>query len=306
MDNLRRWNTRVQAVVSQLADSDVAGDFSSAMSTTDVYATLMPVLGQASNILELDSKEPKTVTERPIPSAQASRVYMAEELLASTMDDLRLEQKRRRDLETRLAELEGAAASTEEALAEELLPDPEPTLGQAPLSLFQPTASPSEPAALPEAAVEDPLLASLLALPSQHQQLRARYSDLNVALTTLLATPSPSSDELPVELSALLVRAMTRLSDVLEDGRVELEIAIDDERRAVESFHVLLALGHEGQTTKANELVRREVEDYIVTQERGIGSAMAAGLRKRADDLEWDFAAVRPSCLLRPVVLAGR
>jgi hypothetical protein len=298
MDSLRRWNTRVQAVVSQLAESDVAGDFSSAMSTTDLYASLMPILGQASNILDLDTKEPSSEIERPIPSAQASRVYMAEELLASTMDDLRVEQKRRRALEARLAETE--APSEEDVTGEPpvLLVtalDPLPCAGES-------SAAPLEPAALPDgAANDDPLLASLLGLPSQHRFLRMRYSDLNVALTTLLATPSPSSDDLPPELSALLVRAMTRLSDVLEDARVELEIAVDDERRAVESFRVLLAVGHEGQATKANELVRREVEDYIEAREKGEGSLTAAGLLKRAEDLEWDFAAVRPVRLPLPV-----
>lgn len=294
MDNLRRWNSRVQAVVSKLADSDVAGDFGSAMSTTDLYASLMPVLGQASHILELDTKNSApTEAERSIPSAQASRVYMAEELLASTMDDLRLEQKRCRLLECRLAEIEGTAELPKGAKDEVSHVVPIPIVETSPPADQSQTAL-ADTTTLSEGVADDPLLTTLLSLPSKHRHLRTRYSDLNGALRTLLATSSPSSDDLPPELPALLIRALTRLSDVLEDARVELEIAIDDERRAVESFRVLLTLGNEGQAAKATELVRREVEEYIEVRAKGDGSATAAALHKRADDLEYDFAAVRP------------
>lgn len=302
MDKLRQWNTRVQAVLSKFADSDASGEIDS----TAVYATLMPTLGEASQILALDEKA-VDADEQAVPSAQAGRVYMAEELLSGAMEDLRVERERRRALEARLA----VGADPDESVLEDGEVDEPPvrTNGVAgPSTADQPTELPATstlpvPVA-PDEDADDPLLASLLTLPSRHRHLQTRFADLNVALATLLSAPSPSSDDLPADLSTLLVRALTRLSDILEDARVELEISIDDERRVVESFRVLLALGKEGQGTKANELVRREVEEFVDKREKGEGAAAGTttGLTKRAEDLEWDFAAVRLFFSLRPAL----
>lgn len=309
MDNLRKWYDRVQKVLSKFADSDASGEVDST-SSTSVYALLMPVLGEASQILSVDASLTVGPNEEQQPSAESSRVYMAEELLSAAMEDLRLEQTRRRALEGRAAvqqddvpvetavveketvESEKPSAETDEPTDQTTTSDP----SMAPLAKVKdlPPPSPKQEA---EEDSSDPLLASLLSSPSRHTSLQTRYADLHSGLTSLLASPSPAVSSLPEDLSALLSRALTRLSDILEDARVELEIAVDDERRVVESYRVLLKLGQEGKGTKASELIRMEVKEFVQRREGGeradaVASDPVAALSKRAEDIEWDFAAV--------------
>lgn len=309
MDHLRKWYDRVQKVLSKFADSDASGEVDST-SSTSVYALLMPVLGEASQILSVDAGSTVGPNEEEQPSAESSRVYMAEELLSAAMEDLRLEQTRRRALEGRAAvqqddvpvetavveqeavEAEKPSAETDEPADQTTTSDP----STAPLANGKDTPPPP-PKQESEEDSSDPLLASLLSSPSRHTSLQTRYADLHSGLTSLLASPSPAASSLPDDLSALLSRAITRLSDILEDARVELEIAVDDERRVVESYRVLLKLGQEGKGTKASEMIKKEVEEFVQRREGGEGadavaSDPVAALTKRAEDIEWDFAAV--------------
>lgn len=309
MNNLRKWYDRVQKVLSKFADSDASGEVDST-SSTSVYALLMPVLGEASQILSVDAGPTVGPNEEEQPSAESSRVYMAEELLSAAMEDLRLEQTRRRALEGRAA-VQQDDVSVETAVVEKETVEAEKPSAETDKSADQTTTSDSPTAPLAngkdlpppppkqeaEESSSDPLLTSLLRGPSRHTSLQTRYADLHSGLTSLLASPSPAASSLPDDLSALLLRALTRLSDILEDARVELEIAVDDERRVVESYRVLLKLGQEGRETKASELIRREVEEFVQRREGGEGAAAVASdpvaaLSKRAEDIEWDFAAV--------------
>jgi hypothetical protein len=104
--------------------------------------------------------------------------------------------------------------------------------------------------------------------------------------------------------------ALSRLDDICEDARVELEIALDDQTRLAEGYLMALTILDssasvvEGLAKDAErERLEREIEAFIGDRRGEGGGGTQAGRKKdlgrvfgkRLEDLEHDLAVVRLS-----------
>jgi len=171
--------------------------------------------------------------------------------------------------------------------------------------------APPLPSPLPESApLIDHLRNLFNPLTERHMPLQKTMHDLSLSLTSLrssLPVPSPEPDStspkskksfptisrkpIPPTSDPLLVSILDSIHEVIEDARVDVEIAVADEERVYRGFEALLGAGAGSGAVQGKE-VMRDVREYVEEKRQSEGYVK---LSKRVEDIEHDLALLKRS-----------
>jgi hypothetical protein len=275
----------------------------------------------------LSPSQPSSPAGNPEEESLA-RVFLAEELVQHLVNDLQAETERRVELEKQRVEWlakeaeEGVPAAEDEETGvmfdvenEDEKPKSVVNSKESPakeeaktlkLDVPEPPRTPSSPPPPPEL---DELTALFQPLEAQCVPLQKSLHDQSVslkALRTSLPEPAAQSPLAPAgsrragALRALslwptrtayddLTSLLDSLHEVIEDARVDVEIALADEDRQFHGFAALLGVGASGVVQAASVL--RDAKAYIATR---IGDGTPAfRFQLRVADIENDLATIK-------------
>lgn len=266
-------------------------------------------------------KRAGSVTTAADNSTQANessiaRVLLAEELVDTLVKDLQVETDRRLELEKQRVEW----------LAKEAVEGREPqeqndNHGHEVFDLENEEAEerqevkPEEedkeiidtPPPLPPSIATDDLKALFQPLQDRYAPLQKSLHDLSHSLASLRTSlPTPSSPHpsfsrtkkfLPLPLlrthptsDPILSNILDNIHEVIEDARVDVEIALADEDRVFRGFEALLGVGSVVQSSEVLKDAKEFVEDKLG---EGRGRAGFDRLEKKVEDLEHDLAVLK-------------
>ena len=163
------------------------------------------------------------------------------------------------------------------------------TLAPPPLPLPTPSPLSETPPLLPQ-------LGELFApLTSRYEPLQKRLHDLSHSLDVLRETPSTPKTAQRKPLLNLSRRAdhtletlLDSVHEVIEDARVDVEIALADEERVYRGFEALLGVGRSGAVQ--GKEVLRDAEEYVQSRREWEGYVK---LDKRVLDIESDITGIK-------------
>jgi hypothetical protein len=164
----------------------------------------------------------------------------------------------------------------------------------APLAL--PPLPPTTPSPLSETPPLLPQLGELFApLTSRYEPLQKRLHDLSHSLDVLRETPSTPKTAQRKPLLNLsrrpdhtLETLLDSVHEVIEDARVDVEIALADEERVYRGFEALLGVGRSGAVQ--GKEVLRDAEEYVRSRRDWEGYVK---LDKRVQDIESDITGIK-------------
>jgi len=289
----------------------------------DILDMLLDAGIEAVEKEKTDLKEPKAwkriLQKKPVEPLPArdereeslTRVLLAEDLVNTLVADLQMETERRMELERQrvdwLAKDAIAGAPVPAALSEvegEMMFDYD--AGNEPNGHVEETESadllsvpmppPRTPSPLPDTP---PLLPQLQEkfgpLTERYEPLQKRLHDLSHSLTSWRSVPStPQLNQRKPLLNLsrrsdhTLVTMLDSVHEVIEDARVDAEIALADEERVFRGFEALLGVGKTGAVQ--GKEVLRDADEYIQHRTEWEGYSK---LQKRIDDIESDITGIK-------------
>ena len=288
----------------------------------DILDMLLDAGIEAVEKEKMELKEPKAwkrmLKKKPVEVTPArdereeslARVLLAEELVNTLVADLQQEMERRMELERQRVEWlakEAVSGTPIPAASEngkgEMVFDYDGgneangvEVTESEDLLTVPPPPPRTPSPLPEAP---PLLPQLQEkfepLNERYEPLQKRLHDLSHSLTTLRSVPStPKLNQRKPLLNLsrrpdhTLSTLLDSIHEVIEDARVDAEIALADEERVFRGFEALLGVGKTGAVQ--GKEVLRDADEYIQDRTEWEGYAK---LQKRIDDIESDITGIK-------------
>lgn len=249
----------------------------------------------------------------PIPTIDEkeesiARVLLAEELVNTLVQDLQVETERRVELEKQRVEwlakeaVNGVAAAEEvegDVMFDDLL-EPnghheEDAVLETPMETLElPPPPPRTPSPLPETPPLLPQLRDLFEpLTERYTPLQKSLHDLAHSLEALRSTPSSTKIVQRKPILNLSRRPnhttlLDSIHEVIEDARVDVEIALADEERVYRGFEALLGVGKSG-AVQGKEVIK-DASEYIDHRKDWDGYVK---LQKRIEDVEHDLTGVQ-------------
>lgn len=255
-----------------------------------------------------------------------TRVLLAEELVSTLVQDLQVEMERRMELEKQRVDwlaqdaVEGVKADSGEEghVVFELEDDKEPihtphievpdTVGeqdhqdqsdqtsQTDIDALRPPDIPATPSPLHDTPPLLPQLRELFEpLTRRYEPLQANLHSLAHSLSLLREStpPATGSGRKPIlnlsrRADATLITLLDSIHEVIEDARVDVEIALADEDRVFHGFEALLGVGKSGVVQGAQVL--KDAREYVIERDEWEG---AKKLRTRVANIESDLTAIK-------------
>lgn len=274
-----------------------------------------------------DNEKDKAVADGSTQGQDSlARVLLAEDLVTTLVADLQKESERRLELETQRVEwlagqaLAGRKADSDETPNGETVFDIDAVDDHAGGDKEVILLDASDPPAAEESPVPDvspaiPLISppadettaeALASLQELLQPVKTRYAtfqrslhDCASSLATLRATvPTPKHPKLlsrkptpPPVLATLL----DGIYDVLEDARVEVEIAVADDERVMEGYEAMWRVGQGGSRNSSffNEHSKRDEVERFVKGDGAKATKLREQLERKVADLEHDLALIK-------------
>ena len=253
-----------------------------------------------------------------------ARVLLAEDLVNTLVQDLQVETERRIELEKQRVEwlakdaVDGVVAGEQggtvmfEAEEDEgvdkhdNLPKSNENNGDSSETALTPPEIPRTPSPLPDTPPLLPRLRDMFSpLAARYSPLQKTLHDLAHSLTALrnsvnpispitISTPATSRKPLlnlgrrPATADPTFLTLLDSIHEVIEDARVDLEIALADEERVFRGFEALLGVGKSG-AVQGKEVIK-DAEAYI--SDRTAWECYAR-LEKRVGDTEHDLTTLK-------------
>lgn len=229
-----------------------------------------------------------------------ARVLLAEELVNTLVQDLQIETERRVDLEKQRVEwlakeaVNGVSPADEtegDMVFDELL---ESKHSPEKAALELPPPAPRTPSPLPETPPLLPRVREMFApLTERYTPLQKSLHDLAHSLETLRATrispkTAPRKPLLNLSRRPTHTTLLDSIHEVIEDARVDVEIALADEERVFRGFEALLGVGKSG-AVQGKEVIK-DAGEYIDHRQSWEGYTK---LQKRIEDIEHDLMSVQ-------------
>ena len=249
-------------------------------------------------------KRKATVIPRDGQEDSIARVFLAEDLVNTLVQDLQTETERRIDLEKQRVEwlakeaVEGVKPGSDvggEVMFEGDVDHVEER-HDTKESLTVPETTAPKITTPPDLAETPPLLPELRAqfepLTKRYTPLQKRLHDLSHSVTSLRfdeSTPTSSRRLLGRNRSEhILHTLLDSVHEVIEDARVDVEIALADEERVFRGFEALLGVGKSGAVQ--GKKVLQDADEYVTDR---LSWAGYNKLEKRIEDVESDVTRIK-------------
>lgn len=239
--------------------------------------------------------------------SSVARVLLAEELVNTLVQDLQVETERRIDLEKQRVLLLAKEAASGEIVKEDgddLLvfdvdKEEEPAVETTPIPLPSPDPTPQVDGLKslfePMRQRYNPLQSSLHSLGHSLSSLRQSLPEPTIPISPVISTRPGRKPLLTLNLrrpaplaDPVLLTILDNIHEVLEDARVDVEIALADEERVYRGFEALLNVG-KGGMVHSGEVIS-DAEEYV--QDRSAGET-STKLQTRVADIEADLSLLK-------------